>query len=92
MKVNETDFETPDLLMDLEKTFSTSRGTLLEHSLVSSTVCFLLLSLSLLIGKGMGVEEKPVFKMKAVKELKILDTKQAQNICKYFKQLKYVST
>ena len=33
----------------------------------------------------MGVEEKPVFKMKAVKELKILDAKQAQNICKYLK-------
>ena len=38
----------------------------------------------------MGVEEKPVFKMKAVKELKILDAKQAQNICKYFKQLIFV--
>jgi len=31
----------------------------------------------------MGIEEKPVFKMKAVKELKILDAKQAQNICEY---------
>ena len=30
----------------------------------------------------MGMEEKPVFKVKAVKELKILDAKQAQNICK----------
>ena len=31
----------------------------------------------------MGKEEKPVFKVKAVKELKILDAKQAQNICKW---------
>ena len=30
------------------------------------------------------MEEKPVFKVKAVKELKILDAKQAQNICKLF--------
>ena len=27
MKINETEFETPDLLIDLEKTFSTGRGT-----------------------------------------------------------------
>lgn len=84
MKVNETDFETPDLLMDLEKTFSTSRGTPCTywstHSYQAPCV-FYCLSL-LLIGKGMGVEEKPVFKMKAVKELKIIDAKQAQNICK----------
>ena len=26
MKINETDFETPDLLMDLDKIFSTSKG------------------------------------------------------------------
>ena len=37
---------------------------------------------SVCTGKGFGEVEKPVFKAKAAKELKILDAKAAQNICK----------
>ena len=42
MKINETEFETPDLLMDLDKTFSTSRGGLPFTLLITNTTSYII--------------------------------------------------
>ena len=84
MSANEDAYASTELFGDLEKTFGTGRGRFkVQTCSTCALCCVLILYVCLFTARGMDMEAaKPKFMMTKVKELKVLDAKAAQNICK----------